>query len=182
MRPLSPRESRLVALLILVALVSLVLLVIIGPLVGGFRDRAQQRDMLAARFLANEQRIASLRTISARAEAQQGEMRALFITAPDGEEADEALRERIETAAQSVGANVKATEAIPGSADGWARASLEVQATEPQLAGLLARLNQLQPAVAIETMTATADDAQINLKSETINVRLEASAPFLRAQ
>jgi len=182
MRPLSPRENRLVALLILVGLVSLVLLVIVGPLIGGFRDRAQQRDTLAARFQANDLRIASLRTIQARAEEQQAEMRKLFMVAPDGDEADETLRERIEAAAQSVGANVKATEAIPGSVEGSARASLEVQVSEAQLASLLTRLNQLKPAVAIETMTVTADDALTNLKSEAINVRLEASAPFLRAQ
>jgi general secretion pathway protein M len=180
MRPLSSRESRLVAVLILVVLVALVLLVIVGPIVSGFEERAQRRDQLADQFLANERRIATLGNLQMRAETEQGQMRDLFISAPDPDEAGETLREQIEAAAQAAGATIKATEAIPGTEEGWARAALEAQVSHAQLAALLTRLNQIKPGVVVDTLTVTAEDALTNLKSDTINVRLEASAPFIR--
>ena len=182
MRPLSQRESRLIAVLILVVLAAFALLAIIAPIVDGFRVRAARRDELASQFLANERRIATLGNLQTRAEAEEGQMRGLFIGAPDPDEAGETLREQIEAAAQDAGATIKATEAIPGTEEGWSRASLEVQVTHAQLAALLSKLNQTKPALVVETMSVSAEDAMINLKSDTLNVRLEASAPFLRTR
>jgi len=180
MRPLTPRERKLVALLILVLAVSLVLTIVIGPVTAGFTDRSARRDALVQTFHANELRIGSLNAVQAEAERQVGEMRALFIAAPDAEEAGEALRERIEAAAQDLGGDVKSSEAVP-TEEGWARAALDVRLNHSQLATLLARLNALKPALAVESVTVIADDALTNSKSDLLDVRLEATAPFVPA-
>ena len=49
-------------------------------------------------------------------------------------------------------------------------------------AGLLARLNALKPALAVDAVTVIADDALTNPKSDLLDVRLEASAPFVPAR
>ena len=181
MRSLSPRERKLVAVLILVLAVSLVLAVVIGPLVAGFTERSARRDALVQTFHANEKRIGSLSALQAEAERQVGEMRALFMAATDADEAGEALRDRIEAAALAAGGDVKTSEALPAD-EGWARAALEVRLSHTQLAGLLARLNRMKPALAVDGLTVVAEDALTNPKSDLLDVRLEATAPFVPAR
>lgn len=181
MRPLTPRERKLVALLMLVLAVSLVLTIVIGPITAGFTDRAARREALVQTFHANELRIGSLNALQAEAERQVGEVRTLFIAAHDAEEAGEALRARIEIAAQEIGGDVRTSEAVP-TEEGWARAAIDVRMSHAQLAALLTRLNAMKPALAVETMTVIADDALTNTKSDLLNVRLEATAPFVPAR
>jgi general secretion pathway protein M len=182
MRPLSQRERRLFAILILIAVISLALLVVVGPIIGGFNSRAQQRAQLAQQFLINEQRIASLGALQREALRQEDTMRTTFLTAPDADEAGETLREQVEATAQGTGATIKATEATASADDGWVRVTLEAKTTHAQFATLLARLNQQQPAVVVETFVANAADALNDPKSDSIDVRLEISAPFIRAR
>ncbi len=178
MRPLSPRERKLIAVLILVLAFSLVLTIVIGPLVSGFTERTARRDALVQTFHANELRIGSLGALEAEAERQVGEMRTLFIAAPDGEDAGEALRERVEAAAQEAGGDVKASEAVP-TEEGWARAAIDARLSHDQLAVLLARLNAMKPALVVESVAVIANDALTNTKSDLLDVRLEATAPFV---
>lgn len=182
MRQLSPRESRLVALLILVAAVTLLILVVINPIMGSFRDRATARDQLALTFQTNEQRIANLNALQHAAEDQAEALRGLFIVAPNTDEAGEALREKLEGAGTSVGATIKATEAGVSAEEGWTRASLEARLTDAQLTQLLERLNLIKPAVVIETVNIVAEEQLNNRKADQIDVRIEASAPFVHAK
>lgn len=185
MRPLSARERKLIAVLILVAAIALVLSLMITPIVSGFAERAARRDALIQTFHANEQRIAAIGALQAEAERQIGQMQGLFMAAPDAETAGEALRERIEAAAQDLGADVKTSEAVPPDASqtdaNWARAAIDARMSHAQLANLLAKLNALRPALAVETITVIADDALTNTKSDLLDVRLEVSAPFVPA-
>lgn len=181
MRPLSPRERKLVAVLILVLVISAALMLVIGPVVSGFAERAARREALIQSFQANEKRIGSLSALQAEAERQVGEMPLLFMAAPDPEEAGESLRERIEAAALEAGGDVRASEALPAD-QGWARAALDVRMSHRQLAGLLTRLNSLKPALAVDGLTVIAEDALTNPGSDLLDVRLEATAPFVPAR
>ncbi|WP_421848479.1 type II secretion system protein GspM [Novosphingobium sp.] len=181
MRPLSSRERKLIAVLVLVLAASLVLTLMIGPIVSGFTERAARRDALVQTFHANELRIGAVGALQAEAERQVGEMRTLFIAAPDAEDAGETLRERVEAAAQEAGGDVKASEAMP-TEEGWARAAIDTRMSHDQLAALLARLNALKPALAVESVTVIADDALTNTKSDLLDVRIEATAPFVPAR
>jgi general secretion pathway protein M len=182
MRTLSARESRLIAVLLLLVAVTLVYFVVIGPVVDGFQSRALLREQLHRQFRGNEQRIATLDALQREALRQQDAMRTMFLIGNDAEEAGETLRAQIEAAAQASGADIKATEALLSSQDGWARAALEARMTHAQFAALLAQLNQQQPPVVVENVIANAADALNDPKSDLLNVRLEISAPFLRAQ
>jgi Tfp pilus assembly protein PilO len=181
MNKLSPRESSLVAILILVAAIALVFLAVINPIAGSFRDRAAKRDQLALTLQANELRIANLGALQHAAQDQATAIRGMFIVAPNPDEAAESLREQLEGAGLSVNATIKATEAGVSAEEGWTRASLEARMTNAQLAQLLASLNHLKPAVVVETANIIAEDALTNRKSDQIDVRIEASAPFVRA-
>ena len=179
MRALTRRERQLVAILILVAAVSGFLALIIRPIVEGFAARDRQREMLAQVFHANERRISSVGVLQHQAEAQGAEMRRRFMVAPDPDEANEMLRARIEAAVLAVGGDVKASEGI-SSEDEGARAAIEARMPHAQLPRLLDLLNQMRPAIAVNAMTVIADEALGNAKSDIIDVRLEASAPFLK--
>lgn len=181
MRPLSPRERKLMAVLILVLAVSLVLTLVISPLVFGFAERAARREALIQTFHANEQRIAALTALQAEAERQKGEMRVLFLSAPDAAEASETLRDRIETVTQDLGGDIKSSDALPAE-QGWARAGIDARLSHAQLAALLARLDALKPALALDTLTVIAEDALTNSRSDLLDVRLEATAPFVPAR
>jgi hypothetical protein len=65
---------------------------------------------------------------------------------------------------------------------GWARAAIDVRLSHEQLAALLARLNALKPALAVDTLLVIADDALTNSRSDLLDVRLEATAPFVPAR
>lgn len=181
MRKLSPRESRLVAIAILLAAIALLFMLIVNPVLDGFRERAARREQLVQTFHLNERRIAAVPALQHEAERQGDAMRALFMAAPDAEQAGEALREKIEAAAEAEGAQVKASESTT-SDDGWAHAAIELQLGHAQLAALLQRLNQVKPSLAVDTVTVNAEEAVNNFKSDNLDVRIEASAPFVLAR
>lgn len=174
------RERKLVAVLILVAVIALFLALVAGPIADGFAARDRQRMIMAQTFHANERRIAALDSLSHEAERQQAEMRTRFIAAPNADEANEALRERVEAVVEAGGAQVKSSEAVPGD-DGWARVAVEARMGHAQLATVIARLNEQRPALAVDAVTVIADDALTNYKSDLLDVRLEAAAPFVVA-
>ena len=182
MRTLSPRESKLVALAILLAAIALVFVLFVNPVLDGFRERDARRAQLVQTFHLNERRIANVPALQHEAERQNETMRALFMAAPDPDQAGEALRDRIETAAQSIGAEVKASESTPVSDDGWAHAAVEARLTHTQLAALLQRLNDVKPALVVTSITVSAQDAMTNFKSDQLDVRIETSAPFVLAR
>lgn len=185
LRPLAPRERKLIALLILLALVALVIAVIVTPVLDGFAARAQQRAELGHAYRANEARIAALGAMEAAALDQDLTLRSRLLVAPDADDAGEALREAIEAAAHDTGVQVTASEAgVAGPAGGatiagWARASLEGTMSHAQLDALLIRLNRLEPPLVIDNLTVNADDALIHFTSDQIHARIEVSAPFL---
>ena len=51
-----------------------------------------------------------------------------------------------------------------------------------QLADIVSRLNAARPALSVDAVTVIADDALTNYKSDLLDVRLEAAAPFIVAR
>lgn len=182
MRPLAPRERKLVAVLLLLLAVTVVYFGLIGPVVDGFQSRAERREALHRQFRMNEQRIASLDALQHAALRQQDALMGMFIVAADADEAGETLRAQLEDVGQSAGGDIKSTEALVSSEEGWTRAAIDARMTHAQFAQFLARLNQQQPPVVVDTVIANAADALNDPKSDLLNVRLEISAPFLRAR
>jgi hypothetical protein len=188
MQPLSRREARLLAILLLVTALALVDLVVVEPLLDGFAARAQQRQILLARYAANDRLIGAIPRL-ARAAAQRELLLAGYtLAAPDAASAADALRDRLQAAATSVGGDFHGAEDIaqppgPGgmSSNGPAntvaiRASLRLSAT--QLTQFLATLENTRPFVTITALAVRADDTLVTGQATTLEVSLEAAIPY----
>lgn len=180
MRPVSPRERRLIALLILVALAALAWFVIVSPIAAGFSTRAQQREELNLRYLHNQRTIASVPRLRRQAEEARRRIDAYVIPAPNAEHGRETLKERLHRIIERSGGDVRAVGDAEGEA-GWARASISARMTLPQLASTLDQLQNTPPWLVIETLSVEANDALVTGQSSIMDVHLEAAIPFRAA-
>ena len=95
MRPLSARERRLVAIGILLAALALVYFVVIGPFIGGFIDRADQKKTLAQTYERNQRAMALIPMWRKAAETQRRGAQRFVLSANSEQLAIEALKEKI---------------------------------------------------------------------------------------
>ncbi len=93
-RPTSPRERRLVALLILVSLIAVLWFAIVAPIAAGFSTRAQQREQLNLSYLHNQRTIASVPRLRRQAEDARRNIEAYVIGAANAEAGREQRRLR----------------------------------------------------------------------------------------
>lgn len=177
MRPLSPRESRLVAVLILVAVVALAQFAVIAPIMHGFADRAEQRRELRARYAANDRMIAAIPRLRRQAETRNALLRHYTLAAPDPGAAAEMLRDRLQSAVTAIGGDPRGGEDIPAP-PGTVAARVNARLASPQLTALLVTLQNARPAITVTAMAISADDALVSGQSTTLDVQLEASIPF----
>ncbi len=189
MPALSPRESRLLAILLLVAALALADILVVLPVQNGFAERARQRQLLLARYAANDRLIGAIPRL-ARAAAQRDRLLAGYtLAAPDAASAADALRDRLQAAANAVGGDFHGTEDIaqaPG-ANGSAspngplnkvatRAAVRLSAA--QLTQFLAALENARPYVTITALAVRADDTLVTGHATTLEVTLEAAIAY----
>jgi hypothetical protein len=183
MRPLSARESRLLAVLLLVAAVTLVDVVVVQPLLDGFTARAQQRQVLLARYAANDRLIGAIPRLAREAAQRDRLLAGYTLSAPDAGTAADALRDRVQAAATAVGGDFHGAEDIvqaPGASgpasDVAVRATLRLSAK--QLTKFLATLENARPFVTITALAVRADDTLVTGQATTLDVTLEAAIPY----
>jgi general secretion pathway protein M len=176
MRPLSRREARLIALLILVALIALLDLMVVAPIVSGFTDRAEQRELLLARYSANDRTIAAIPRLRRRAEAQGHALARFTLAAADSAGAAQNLRDRLQNAVTAIGGDFRGSADAP-AAPGWASAHVDARLTQPQLAALLTNLENSPPFLIVNSLSVSADDALVTGTASTLDVQIEASVP-----
>lgn len=183
MRRLTPRERRLIALCVLVLAVVLVWLVIVGPLVGGFLNRATQRRELQATYLRNERLIASLPVLRAAAESQQRNAARFALAAPSSTLAAEALKARLQHLATDEGFAVTAVEDLDADAPtGVVRLRADLTITLNQLYDTLRRLESEDAYVVVDYFSVSADRSLASGRLAPIDVRLELSTAWRPAQ
>jgi hypothetical protein len=178
MRPLSARERRLVAVGLLVAVVALVWFLIVGPFVGGFFDRAAERQELIATHQRNQKTMASIPIWRKAAEAQRRHAERFAIPAQSEQLAVEALKERLASLATNEGFQITAIqdlEADTPTEEAKVRADLQITLT--QLNESLRRLETEGPYV-VEYLSVSADRALATGRSSRLLVRLEIGAPW----
>ena len=179
MRPLTARERRLVALGLLVLAVGLLWLLVIGPLVGGFFDRAQERRDLWATQRRNERLIASLPALRASAEAQRRLTPRFAIAAPSEAAASEAFKDHIRRVATDEGFTIKGIEDLP--ADGPAGAvklRTDLTLTLNQLYETVRRLQSEDAYVVVDYLSITADRSLAAGRLAPLDVRLELTSAW----
>lgn len=179
MRELSPRERRLVALGLLVLAVALVWLVIIGPLVGGFFDRAAEKKRLAETYQVNARLISSLPALRATAAAQRGGGARFAIAAPSETLAAEALKQRLQHIAADQGYKVAAVEDLQADAPaGTVKLRADVTLNLTQLYETIRRLETEDAYVVIDYLSVTADRSLALGRLAPLDVRVELTADW----
>ncbi|TNE30087.1 type II secretion system protein GspM [Sphingobium sp. CFD-2] len=180
MRPVSPRERRLVALLILVGLIALVWFLIVAPIAAGFSARAEKRNELNLLYLHNQRTIAAVPRLRRQAEEARRRIDTYVIAAPNIEQGREALKQRLQRVVERSGGEVRALGDAEGDA-GWARASISARMTLPQLVATLDQLQNTPPWLVVETLSVEANDALVTGQSSIMDVQIEAAIPFRAA-
>lgn len=174
MARLSPRERKLVAVLLLVGALALVWYGLLAPLVGGFTDRAAARRALIESYQRDARAVAQIPSIRRAAEAQRASADRFVIT---GANPGDVLRDRVAAAIVAAGGTLKSIEDVAGdSAATMVRVRADGQLTIPQLNALLAGLAQGTPLLVVDTLSVAADEAFQTNRPGQMDVRLEVSA------
>ncbi|MDR3509128.1 MAG: type II secretion system protein GspM [Caulobacteraceae bacterium] len=179
MRPLAPRERRLVAAGLLVAAIAAIWLALISPLIGGFQARAARREQLLARYQTNLRLLDSIPTLRAEATDLRRTAAQYQITAPTQALASQALKQRLAAALGDAGGVVGATQDVQAEVpSGWVSVRADAQINLTQLTQSIRRLENEAPYVVIEYASLGADRALQAGHAAPLDVRIQVSAPF----
>jgi general secretion pathway protein M len=179
MRPLQPRERKIVALGVLVGLLAGIWLALVAPLLDGFQARAQRREQLLSEHQANRRLLDSVPTLQAAALEQRRTASLYQISAPTAAVATEALKQRLSTALSGAGGAVGAVQPVQaGVPAGWVSARAEVQIGLPQLVAAIRQLENEGPYVVVQYLSIQADRAASTGRAAPLDVRLQVSALF----
>jgi general secretion pathway protein M len=179
MRPLAPRERRIVALGLLVGVAAFVWLALISPMLDGFHARAQRREELLVQYQADRRLLGSVSALQ-KAGADQRRTTYLYqITAPSANVAAEALKQRVGdtlTAAGGAVGNMQQVQA--GVPTGWVSARVDAQIGLAQLIAAIRELENEGPYVVVQYLSVEADRAASTGHAAPLEVRLQVSALF----
>lgn len=175
-RTLSPREARLIAILVLVAVIALVWLLVVGPIAAGFAERSAQRTELGLRLAANDRLIASVPRLRRAAEARDRALGAVIQIAPDAATANGALRDRLQAAVVATGGSFRGAEDLPATRTRVA-CRLRARLSPDQLNRFLVLVQNTRPALVITSLVVGGEDALVTGRASDLDVQLEASLP-----
>jgi general secretion pathway protein M len=177
MRPLSPRERRLVAVGVLAGLVCLGWLTVAGPIVGGFQARDERRQAALDRHERNQRLLAGLPVMRAALAEQRRSSRAFQITAPSQAAAVEALKQRLVASLGQEGGLVSAAEEVRADVPaGWVSARADATMTLTQLNASLRRIENETPYVVVDYASINAEQSIRTGQPGPLAVRLQISA------
>jgi type II secretory pathway component PulM len=176
-RSLSSRERQLVAIAILLMLITLVYLGFLQPLIGGFAARSEARVQLVAQYANNDRLIGRIPSLVRAAQAQKQSASLFSLSAPNAEQAGEALKEKMSAHIEKAGAELGAVEALE-TRSGWVAAAAQARMTNAQLVQVLGKLQSEQPYLAFEALNISADRAVVSGKLDVMDVRIETSVPY----
>ena len=178
-----PRERRLVAILIVVAAIAVLWLGVLSPIIGGFIDRADERQSLLTLYAHNQRVLAGVPVWREQAEEQRATAAKFELTAPTEALAAEALKSRLTKLSDDVGGTVQSIQDVQEDVPaGWIRVRADLQLTDGQLYKCLARLESEEPYVVVEHLSVSADRALETGHMGPMAVRIEISAPVRLSQ
>ena len=183
MKPLTPRESRLVALGILIAVIAGVWLLLVEPVLEGFGERADTRETLLDTYSRNQRILSGIPLWQEELEEQRQTAGRFAITAPTDALAAEQLKNRLSRMASEAGGTLTAIQDVEdGVPAGFVRVRVNMQMTLGQLYKTLARLESEEPYVVVESLSVVADRAAQTGHLGPMAVRVEVSAPVRVSQ
>lgn len=183
MKPLNPRERRILAIGILVGVIALLWLVVVNPIVQGFVGRAHQRAELRQTYVRDQRLLAAIPVWRQQAEQQRNSANRFAYPAPTDALASDMLKERIARVVNAQGGVLKAAQQIPAdNANGWVAVRGELQLNMNQLYETVKRLENEDPYVSIDYVSVVADEAFKTGHLAPMDVRIEVSAQFRPAR
>ena len=183
MKPLSPRESRMVAIGILVAVVAVLWLAIVGPLIEGFGERSETRQSLLDTYARNQRVLAELPVWKNALQEQRLTQAQFAMSVPNQALAAEQLKSRLTRMASEEGGTLSSLQDVQdGVPDGFVRIRADMQMTLGQLYKSLTRLETEEPYVVVESLSVVADRALQTGHLGPMAVRVEISAPVRISQ
>lgn len=180
MMALNARERRLIAIALLVLVVFLVEALVVAPLLGGFAARADRRATLLDTYARNERLIDTLPGLRRRAREQDRALARFVIGAPAPSLAGDRLKERLRDAFGAAGGRVTGVQDVattPSSVRAWVDGTM----TLAQLEALLQQLQNTPPYLLLEGVRIAADRSLASGHLDLLDVRVEASIPFIPA-
>jgi general secretion pathway protein M len=179
MKPMTPRERRLVAVGLLVLAVAGVYLLILGPVVGGVFERAQQKRDLRETYVRNSRLIGALPALRAAAEAQRASSPRFAQPAQNEIIAAEALKERLQRIAVDEGFTVRAIDDLQADApQGAVKLRADLTLTLTQFYETIRRLQNEDTYVVVDYTAISADRSYGANRLEPLDVRLELEAAW----
>ncbi|HUO99064.1 MAG TPA: type II secretion system protein GspM [Rhizomicrobium sp.] len=176
MKPLTPRERKLVAVAIALALFTGAWTFAAGPVLNGMIDRAVERSALRAEIARNTRIVAGLPAWRAELAKQQETAARFAIVAPSQDQARGVLSSRIRELVLENGGTVKSIQTGDEEGNEQVRVRANVQLTMEQLYHTLKQLEIGEPYVTVEYLSVVADTAFQTGHLATMEVRIEVSA------
>ncbi len=180
MRSLSARERKIVAVGLLVLLVLVVWALVVAPLIDGAMQRSQQRALLMATYERNARLINAIPAQRRKAEQMKPLVQRFAIGGNSAEAARKRLQEQLRAAFTKAGGQITTSQDSP-SPDGAVRGWVEGRMTLPALEALLAGISDTPPYLTIESLRVSADSVLETGRLDKLDVRIEASIPYLPA-
>lgn len=177
MNSLSPREQRLIAILILLAIIATVWFALISPILAGFANRAEQRTALSQQFVSNDRLISGIARLRRQGEAQRIDYARFHTGGTTLAESSDLLSERLGNAVSAAGGDVRSVQDV-SDRPGWARASIEARMTLAQSIALLDSLQNVPPLLVINALILSADRSLVSGKLDLMDIRIEVSSPI----
>lgn len=177
MRPMALRERRLVAVGVLVGLVGAAWLLVVGPILGGFQARDQERQAMIERHERNQRLLGGVAAFRATRVLQRQSRPAFRITAPTPAMAAEALKQRLITRLGEAGGTVTAAQEVKSDVPaGWVSVRADVTMNLTQLNTCLRRIENEAPYIVVDYASISADQAFQTGRPGPLVVRLQISA------
>lgn len=177
MRPLAPRERRLVAVAVLLGVIGLAWLAVVGPILGGFQAREEARQAALDRHQRNQRLLAGLPAARAALAEQRRSGPVFKITAPDQTTAVEALKQRLTAGLGQEGGVVSAAEEVRADVPpGWVSVRADATMTLTQLNASLRRIENETPYVVVDYAAVSAEQSIRTGQPGPLAVRLQISA------
>jgi hypothetical protein len=178
---LTLRERRLVAIGILVALVVGTCLLLIAPVARSFAVRDSERQSLLAQYAKNASNINNMRHWRREADRQSQTKNRYSVQAASRQEAVEILREQIIRQFVKIGGEVRNCQEIEAPA-GWLRVRLAARLDIFKIERGIRTFQNQMPFAVVQTATVTGDRFATANPSQTLDIKLEISAPFSLSQ
>jgi hypothetical protein len=182
MRALSQRERRLAAGAFLAGAIVLCWRFVAWPLIDGYLQRRDDRQVLTAEYARNDHVLAGLPGWRKEAQDQAATAASYALTAPNETVAVELVAQRIARDAKAAGAPAPTTQSVTDKpVAGWVHVHSDMQLTVGQLYAVLTQIQNEEPYVVVGYLSIEARPNSNPDEPQILDIRTDIFAPVRTA-